>query len=111
MAEADAHVTFAEVLIHRALNLFPADERPSLPDRTPTGILEEEIAEDAAKKALANAFCDLAQKKGSVIRLGLAPELVLYGTEQELTELVINIDDMNDLNSYLSSRITLPSLG
>jgi len=38
-------------------------------------------------------------------------ELVLYGTESNLHDLIVNIGEMNDVKSYPKFRIPLPSLG
>jgi len=61
--------------------------------------------------ALAQAFCDAAAKKGEVVEPGLVSELVLYGTESNLHDLIVNIGEMNDVKSYPKFRIPLPSLG
>jgi hypothetical protein len=41
----------------------------------------------------------------------LADELVLYGTESSLTELIAEIDEMTDLASFVKARVPVPSLG
>jgi uncharacterized protein (UPF0332 family) len=110
-AEATMHVRFAEELLDCTLALFPTDEHPALSTKTSQEILVDMIGEEAAKKALAHAFIDLARNKGEIVHAGLAFELVLYSTEQELIDLIVNIDDMNELSSYLRTRVTLPSLG
>jgi len=109
--DAERHISFAEELLEKALQIIPASEHPAIPNKTPQEILAATRAEEAAKHALAKAFCDSAAKRGEVVQPGLVSELVLYGTESDLNDLIVNIGEMNDLNSYLKSRIPLPSLG
>jgi uncharacterized protein (UPF0332 family) len=109
--EAEKHVSFAEELLEKAVQLIPSSERPLIPNKKPQDMLAAARAEEAVKHALAKAFCDLATKRGESVHPGLASELVLYGTETDINDLIVNIGEMNDLNSYLKSRVTLPSLG
>jgi uncharacterized protein (UPF0332 family) len=110
-AEAEKHVSFAEELLAKALQSIPASEHPPIPNKTAQEVLAPTIAEEAAKHALAKAFCELAAKKGETVHPGLASELVLYASETDLNDLIVNIGEMNDLNSYLKTKVTLPSLG
>ena len=109
--EAEYIVSFAEDLYEKALTLLPTNEHPPPAKKTPQEILIETIKEESAKRALAIAFCDLATKRGENIYAGLVNELALYGTEETLTGLIGDADEMTDLQSYVKSRIPIPSLG
>jgi HEPN domain len=108
--EAEDFIAFAEELYEKALGLLPANEHPPPVKKSPQEILIEAKSEEAAKHALASAFCSLAAKRGEVIHAGLADELVLYGTETSLTELIAEIDEMTDLASFVKARVLVPSL-
>jgi uncharacterized protein (UPF0332 family) len=107
--DAERYATFAEELYEKALGLLPAAEHPPSVKKSPQEILIEAKKEEAAKHALASAFCALAAKRGEVIHAGLVDELVLYGTESSLTELIAEIDEMNDLASFVKARVPVPS--
>jgi hypothetical protein len=107
--EAEQLVAFAEELYEKALELVPADQHPPPVKKSPQETLIEAKEEEAAKHALASAFCALATKRGEVIHTGLADELVLYGTESSLTELIAEIDEMTDLASFVRARVPVPS--
>jgi uncharacterized protein (UPF0332 family) len=108
--DAERFVAFAEELYQKALGLLPVDEHPPPVKKSPQEILIEAKGEEAAKHALASAFCALVAKRGEVIHAGLADELVLYGTESSLTELIAEIDEMTDLASFVKARVPVPSL-
>ncbi|WP_407152623.1 HEPN domain-containing protein [Bradyrhizobium sp. ORS 86] len=82
--EAEDFIAFAEELYEKALGLLPAEKHPPLVKKSPPEILVEAKSEEAARHALASAFCALAAKRGEVIHSGLAEELALYGTESTL---------------------------
>jgi hypothetical protein len=110
-AEAEKHVSFAEELLAKSLQIIPANDHPPVRDKSTHELLAATIAEESAKHALAKAFCELAMKQGESVHPGLESELVLYGSEQDLNDLVVNVAEMTDLKSYLKSKVTLPSLG
>jgi uncharacterized protein (UPF0332 family) len=110
-ADAEHYVTFAETLLVKALELTPASDHPPLSKKTPQDILIETREEEAAKHALAKAFCDLATKRGENVYPGLVSELSLYGTEETLNGLIADADEMTDLQSYVKARVPVPSLG
>jgi uncharacterized protein (UPF0332 family) len=107
--EAEQFVAFAEELYERAIGLLPADQHLPPVKKSPQELLIEAKEQEAAKHALASAFCALAAKRGEVIHTGLADELVLYGTESSLTELIAEIDEMTDLASFVKARVPVPS--
>lgn len=60
---------------------------------------------------LARIFCSLAGAGGEVVPPSLESELTLYvESERHLVALVAEIDRMDDLRSYLGSRVALPSM-
>lgn len=69
------------------------------------------MREEAAKLALATAFCELAERRGEVVPGGCAEDLALYGDADKLTELIAAVDTMTDLESYVLAAIPVPSLG
>ena len=91
--------------------MTPTSDHPPPTKKTPQEILIETREEEAAKHALAKAFCDLAAKRGENIYPGLVNELSLYGTEETLTGLIADADEMTDLQSYVKARVSVPSLG
>jgi uncharacterized protein (UPF0332 family) len=109
--DAEHYVSFAETLLDKALELTPASDHPPPSEKTPLEILIETREEEAAKYALATAFCHLAAKRGENIYPGLVNELALYGTEETLTGLIADAGEMTDLQSYVRSRVPVPSLG
>jgi uncharacterized protein (UPF0332 family) len=111
VGDAEHYVAFAEELFGKALELIPTSDHPTLNKKTPQEILIETREEDAAKNALAKAFCDLATKRGENVGVGLVGELSLYGNEETLTSLITDVDEMTDLQSFVKARVPVPSLG
>jgi len=109
--EAERYVSFAEALLSKAFELIPADEHPTPIARSPQEILTAATAEEAAKRALAKTFCDLASRRNEQIPASLQDELILYGTESDLHDLIISIDEMTDLRSYIKARLPIPTWG
>ncbi len=99
--EAATHIAFAQELLDRALE-HPERRLISLADA---------MREEAAKMALASAFCELAERRGEVLPRGFAEDLALYGDTEKLTELIAAVDTMNDLQSYVLATIPVPSAG
>lgn len=107
--DAERFVAFSEELYEKALGMLPVDERPPPIKTSPQESLMEAKKDEAAKLALAHAFCALVSKRGEVVQAGLADELVLYGTESGLTDLIAEIDQMTDLASFVKARVSVPS--
>ena len=105
--EAATHIAFAQELLDRALEFIPSSEHP---ERRLIS-LADAMREEAAKMALASAFCELAERRGEVLPRGFAEDLALYGDTEKLTELIAAVDTMNDLQSYVLATIPVPSAG
>lgn len=105
--EAVGHIAFAREFLDLALDLIPSSEHPERRHSS----LADTMREEAAKWALAAAFCELAERRGEVLPRGFAEELVLYGDTEKLTELIAAADTMTDLKSYVLETIPVPSLG
>jgi hypothetical protein len=104
--EAAEHIDFAQDILNRALELIPAAEHPVSRAISLTDALKDE----AAERALAVAFCELAEKRGESLPPGFAEELTLYGDVERLTQLIADVDAMTDLKSYVQKTIPTPSL-
>jgi hypothetical protein len=105
--EAATHIAFAQELLDRALEFIPSSEHP---ERRLIS-LADAMREEAAKMALASAFCELAERRGEVLPRGFAEDLALYGDTEKLTELIAAVDTMNDVQSYVLATIPVPSAG
>ena len=105
--EASSHIAFAQELFDRALELIPKEDHP---ERRLIS-LADAMREEAAKEALASAFCDLAGRRGERLPHGFAEELTLYGDVDKLRELIAAVDTMTDLKSYVLAAIPVPSMG
>jgi hypothetical protein len=79
--------------------------------KSPDELLMGAHAGEAAKRALARAFCELAQEKGETAPAALEAELTMYASEQDLVALIVKIGDMADLKSYVGARVAVPSIG
>jgi uncharacterized protein (UPF0332 family) len=101
MAEPDArtHLEAAERLVDEIGKLLP-----SLPANKRRGESAKEKAEADIKRALADAFCNAVEARGETPPPGLVEQLVLYGSRESLTRMFAELDEMNDLNSFLTQR-------
>lgn len=106
-SEAEDHIAFAQRLFDTALMIIPNDEHP---EQRPAS-LADAMREDASKKALASAFCELVENRGEALPRGFLEDLVLYGETDMLRKLISDVDTMTDLRSYVRERIPVPSLG
>jgi len=98
-------------LIDFARTVVPESDFPELPKKSSREMLLEQIKEEAAKVALADVLRNLVEAKGETTPRGFVDELVIYATEDDLKILILNIGEMQDLKSYIGSRVALPTLG
>ncbi len=109
-AEVKEYVRKAHELIAFARTMVPDNDFPELPERSSREMLMDQIREEAAKRALAGIFHSLVDAKGETAPLGFEAELVMYASEDDLKDLILNVEEMRDLKSYVGSRVELPSL-
>ena len=108
---AAGYAKSARELLDIVTALVPAHERPVVPNLTAREMLRQERETEIVKRALADTFGAALDRKNETYSTNMLDELVLYGTMESLTILIVNVEDMQDLKSYVSSLIPIPSLG
>lgn len=97
--DAKGHVEAAERFVDEIGRLLP-----SLPADMRRGPSAKEKAESEIKRVLADAFCKAIEARGETTPPGLVEQLVLYGTRKSLARLFAELDEMNNLSSFLTQR-------
>jgi uncharacterized protein (UPF0332 family) len=99
LAEAKAYVEDAEKFLDEIGGLLP-----SLPSHARRGLSAKEKADVDVRRSLAVAFCKAVESRGETPPPGLEEQLVLYGTRESLTRMIAELNEMNDLASFISQR-------